>query len=178
LNQTALRLAPSDDGWLRTLIVCNTLVVSVRRADPAVARVARSAAVAAQTAGNLRAAAACLAALAQDYERRTLMDSALATFDEVAALQRAARNFWSLAGTRQWQGYVLYALKGEYVAGRDALNESVALAARTGALRVDAWVSLGLSETALIFGDLPASGAYGRHAASGFVATGDRWGAT
>src|SRR5205085_9955113 len=52
-------------------------VARVRKADPAVARQARPAAEAAKRAGNPRAAAACLAALAQDYERRTFVPRAL-----------------------------------------------------------------------------------------------------
>jgi hypothetical protein len=172
----ALRITPADDAWLRTLITCNTLLVRVRKADPRVGQDARAAAVAAQTAGNPRAAAACLAALAQDYERRTLIDSALATFKEVEALQRATRNLGALAGTLQWQGYVLYALKGEFPAGRELLTEALALGKRTGALTAAAWASIGLSDMAMIFGDLPASGSYARQAGSMFVTTGDRWG--
>src|SRR5438105_2937482 len=74
----ARRLAPDD--WVRTWVDCNALVARVRKGDPAVARLARASADAAKRAGNPRAAAACLAALAQDYERRTMIDSALATF--------------------------------------------------------------------------------------------------
>jgi tetratricopeptide (TPR) repeat protein len=172
----ALRIAPTDDSWLRTLITCNTLLVRVRKADPRVEHEARAAADAANDAGNPRAAAGCLAALAQDYERRTMIDSALATFKEVEALQRATRNLGALAGTLQWQGYVLSSLKDEYPAASALLTEALALGKRTGVLTAAAWASLNLSGLALTFGDLPASGSYARQAASMFAITGDRWG--
>src|SRR5689334_9001654 len=104
----ALRVLPPRDDWLRGWIACNTLVARARRADPDVARLARPTADSAIRAGNRRGAAACLSALAQDYERRTMIDSALATFAETADLQRATRNLSALAVSRQWQGYVLY----------------------------------------------------------------------
>ena len=75
LFDAALRDVPSGDEWLRALVVCNDLVVRVRKADPRAAALARPAADAAIRAANPRAASACLAALAQDYERRTLIDS-------------------------------------------------------------------------------------------------------
>lgn len=174
--ERASRIAPANDAWLRATVTCNTLLVRVRKADPSVAQIARGAADAAKAAGNPRAAAACLASLAQDYERRTLIDSALSTFKEVEVLQRATRNLSALAGTLQWQGYVLSELKYEYPAARALLLEARALGKRAGALSAAAWASIDLSELALVFGDLPSSGSYAREAGSLFVTTGDRWG--
>ncbi|AHG88749.1 CHAT domain protein [Gemmatirosa kalamazoonensis] len=173
----ALRAVPAGDAWLRALAECNVLVARVRKADPAVARLARPTADAARRGANPRAAAACLTALAQDYERRTLIDSALATFDEVAALQRASRNLGGLAIARQWQGYVLYSLKGDLGAGRAALTEALALGARAGTAAAASWASMGLAELATTLGDLGAAGVYARTASDLFARTGDRWGA-
>lgn len=176
LFDAALREVPRGDAWLRSLVVCNGLVVRVRKADPRAAALARPAAQAARRASNPRAASACLAALAQDYERRTLIDSALATFGEVADLQRASRNLSGLAVTRQWQGYVYYSLKTDLVSAEAALTEALALGKRTGTLAAAAWASLGMAEVALMVGDLPASGAYARTASALFTSTGDEWG--
>jgi hypothetical protein len=173
----ALRAAPAGDDWLRAGVECGALVVRVRTADPLVARLARPTAAAARQAGNVRAAGACLAALAQDYERRTMIDSAMATFDEVAAAQRATRNLGGLAVTRQWQGYVLYSLKGDLAGGRAALAEALALGARAGTAAAASWASMGLAELATMLGDLTAAGAYARTASALFARTGDRWGA-
>ena len=173
----ALRAVPPRDNWLRSWIGCNVLVYArVRRADPQVARLARPMADSAILAGNRRGAAACLAALAQDYERRTMIDSALATFGEVADLQRATRNLSALAVSRQWQGYVLSS-RGQFGPARAALAEALSLGRQTGTVAAAAWASLGLSDLALTFGDLPASGAYARTASALFARTGDRWGA-
>ncbi len=172
----AMRAVPRDDDWLRAWIACNALVARVRRADPDVARLARPTADSAIHAGNRRGAAACLAALAQDYERRTMIDSALATFGEVADLQRATRNLSALAVSRQWQGYVLYSV-GQFAPARAALTEALTLGRQTGTVAAAAWASLGLSDLALTFGDLPASGAYARTASALFARSGDRWGA-
>jgi len=176
LDRLALQIIPPADVWLRSLITCNTLLVEVRRADPRVVEYARSYAAAARTAGNPRAAAACLAALAQDYERRTLIDSALATFKEVEAIQRATRNLGGLAGTLQWRGYMLYAEKGNAPEARELLTSALALGRRTSALTAAAWAAIDLSDLAMTFGDLRASGTYAREANSMFVTTGDRWG--
>ena len=176
LFDAALREVPRGDEWLRSLVECNGLVVRVRKADPRAAALARPAAEAARRAANPRAASACLAALAQDYERRTLIDSALATFGEVAALQRASRNLSGLAVTRQWQGYVYYSLKTDLASAEAALSEALALGRQTGTLAAAAWASLGMAEVALMVGDLPASGAYSRTASTLFTSTGDQWG--
>ncbi len=172
----ALKRVPDGDGWLREWIACNALVARVRKADPEVARLARPTAEAAKRAGNPRAATACLAALAQDYERRTLIDSAMATFNEVAELQRATRNLSALAITRQWQGFVLYSLKNDFAAARAALAEALALGEQTGSVAAAAWASLDLAMLALTVGDLSSSGVYARRATALFASTGDRWG--
>jgi tetratricopeptide (TPR) repeat protein len=176
LFNSSMRVVPRGDDWLHAWIACNVLVARVRRADPEVARLARPTADSAVRAGNRRGAAACLAALAQDYERRTMIDSALATFGEVADLQRATRNLSALAVSRQWQGYVLSSV-GQFAPARAALTEALALGRQTGTVAAAAWASLGLSDLALTFGDLPASGAYARTASALFARTGDRWGA-
>ena len=171
----SLAALPPRDDWLRSWLACNALVARVRRADPDVARLSRPTADSAIRAGNRRGAAACLAALAQDYERRTMIDSALATFGEVADLQRATRNLSALAVSRQWQGYVLYST-GQFGPARSALTEAIALGQKTGTVAAAAWASLGLSDLALTFGDLPASGVYAHSASALFERTGDKWG--
>jgi len=176
IERSALLASPANDAWLRSLIKCNTFLVLVRKADPKVVHDARATAAAAEAAGNPRAAGACLAALGQDYERRTLTDSALDTFKEVETIERATRNFGVLAGIVQWRGYVLYALKDEFVPARELLNEAFVLGKRTSALTSAAWAAIGLSDMALTLGDLPASGSYARQAEAMFVTTGDRWG--
>jgi tetratricopeptide (TPR) repeat protein len=172
---SAARVIPRDDVWLRSLLDCNVIMIRVRKAEPRAPILARPTADAAVRSGNMRAAATCLAALAQDYERRTLMDSALATFTEVAALQRAARNFAALAGTRQWQGFVLLS-RGRYPEARAMLNEALALGEQTRSDGVVSWASLSLADLSLTFGDLVSAGSHARKAAVSFEATGDRWG--
>jgi tetratricopeptide (TPR) repeat protein len=166
---------PPGDAWLRSLLRCNALVARVRSADRGAAALARSESRAALRAGNGRAAAACLAALAQDQERRTWQDSAIQTFEEVAALQRRTRNLSALAVTRQWQGYV-QRTKGDLVQARSALEEAVALGRRTETVAAAAWAELTLADLALSFGDVPSAGRYARSAVATFDSTGDRAG--
>jgi tetratricopeptide (TPR) repeat protein len=166
---------PPGDAWLRTLVRCNALVARVRGADRRAAAQAREESRSAIAAGNGRAAAACLAALAQDQERRTWPDSAMATFEEVAALQRQTRNLSALSITRQWQGYVLHA-KGDIIRARPALEEAVRLGRGTETVAAAAWAELTLADLALRFGDVPAAGRYARAAAATFDSTGDRAG--
>lgn len=171
----ASRAVPTGDAWLGTLVACNAFVVRVRIGEPGAAAQTRAASGAALRAGNPRAAAACLAALAQDQERRTQMDSAMATFEEVVALQRAARNLGSLAVSRQWQGFIL-ASRGRAAAARAALDEAIALGERTGNAAAAAWAALSLADLALTFGDLASAGQYARAASDRFTAMGDRSG--
>ena len=166
---------PPGDAWLRSLLRCNTLVARVRSADRGAAALAREESRAALRAGNGRAAAACLAALAQDQERRTWQDSAIQTFEEVAALQRRSRNLSALAVTRQWLGYVQRA-KGDLVEARRALEEAVSLGRRTETVAAAAWAELTLADLALSFGDIPSAGRYARSAVATFDSTGDRAG--
>jgi tetratricopeptide (TPR) repeat protein len=175
LFDTAERAVPPNDDWLRALVRCNTLVARVRKADPAAAGVARPMSDTAVRVGNRRAAAACLAALAQDQERRSHADSAYRTFEQVAELQRQTRNLAALAVTRQWLGYVATS-RGAYYTARPALEEAVALGQRTGALAASAWAELSLADIALTFGDLTSAGRYARSAATAFVRMGDRSG--
>ena len=171
----AERTALPGDAWLRTLVRCNALVMQVRSADRTAASRARAEASAAIGAGNRRAAAACLAALAQDQERRSQQDSAMATFQEVAELQRATRNLSALAVTLQWQGYVVRA-RGDVVKARALLEEAVALGRKTETLAASSWAELSLADVALSFGDIPAAGRYARSASATFEQTGDRSG--
>jgi tetratricopeptide (TPR) repeat protein len=166
---------PRGDAWLRALLRCNLLVARVRSADRGAAALARSESRAALRSGNGRAAAACLAALAQDQERRTWQDSAIQTFQEVAALQRRTRNLSALAVTRQWLGYVQHA-KGDLVQARLALEEAVSLGRRTETVAAAAWAELTLADLALSFGDIPSAGGYARSAVAAFDSTGDRAG--
>jgi tetratricopeptide (TPR) repeat protein len=166
---------PVDDEWLRSLVHCNALLVRVRSADAGGAAAARPASLAAIAAGNRRAAAACLAALAQDYERRTQVDSALATLEEVALLHQETRNLSLLAVTWQWQGYIL-ASSGDFAAARRRLDDAVTLGRRTAQHSAVAWAELSLAEIALALGDLTAAGRYASSAAALFTDTGDRWG--
>ncbi len=171
----ASRAVPVDDEWLARLASCNTLLVRVRMIEPGAAAQARAASAAALRARNPRAAAACLSALAQDQERRSQMDSAMATFEEVVALQRSARNLALLAVSRQWQGYI-FAARGRAAEARSALEEAVVLGERTGSNSAVAWAELSLADLSLTFGDLASAGQYARSASERFTKTGDRSG--
>ncbi|MCU0616547.1 MAG: CHAT domain-containing protein [Gemmatimonadaceae bacterium] len=171
---TAQRLAP-EDQWLRLLLRCQALTVEVRRTRPRAAEEARTLVAKALAAGNPRAATACLSAVGQDFERRTLPDSALAVFAEVADIQRRTGNLAGLAVTRQWQGYVFQS-RGRYGEARAALEEAVALGERTRAHAATAWAALNFAQIALTLGDMTTAGRYARTARTRFAELGDRWG--
>jgi tetratricopeptide (TPR) repeat protein len=174
VHALAQRRAP-DDPWLLPLVRCNALAVEVRLARPEAGREARALAQRALAVDNPRAASGCLAAAAQDFERRTLTDSAFAVFAEVAEIQRRSGNFSGLAATRQWQGFV-YQTRGRYQEARDALGEAITLGERTRARAASAWASLNLAGIALTFGDLTSAGQHARAALRRFEEIGDRWG--
>jgi len=167
-------IATGDTG-LVMIVTCSELVVQVQAGDSAAASRARRVATAAIRAGNRRAAAACLTGLAvHQAQHRNQPDSALATFDEVAALHVATRNFGALATTRQWQGSLLFTSLDQPHAARAKLEEAITLGRQTDVFVAQGWAALELAVMALKLGDLSSAGAYARRAAAANVVMGDR----
>lgn len=175
LNDAAPRVSANDTRLQASLRCARALVLASRGRAESRAEALAAADLAAR-AGERRLRASCLMVVAQDWLRIGRNDSAVAIYDQVAALQREVRDRAGIAVTLQWRGYAAATVGAYQVALRDlreAVREGTAVRNPTPV----AWASLSLANIALNFGDTDEAEAHAGRARASFEASGDQLGA-
>lgn len=144
LMREAVALIPSGDAWLQARAGCSQLQVEVRAGAKIADSVWQSQERGARSHGPVLYSA-CLFSRAQYFENSGKAAASLALLDTVAELQRAARQWSSVAATWQWQGTSLIA-RGRYREARERLTASFTAARRSASLPGEAWATLQLGE--------------------------------